>query len=206
MKQSSTTARASVCAAMDICTQDFDAISLGNRVYLARARVHEVMGSAADLFAVTVAAHTSGAVVWIGQERDLFALAPTSLQQFIDPSRFILVSGVTRDENLWAMQQALLCGGAACVIAELGDGPDLKTSRRLQLAAEEGGTLGIALISGRAQTSAAQTRWSCEPCAENMWNWRLTKNKSGVLGDWRVSIKGEDRASRIVDLVSAPTA
>lgn len=163
-------------------------LTLAGEIQLARGRVHEVLGAGADMFAVLAAAQAKSPIIWTGRVGDVETLAPTCLQDFIDPTRVIVASCITRSEVLWATEQALRLPGAACVIAELDDGPDLKTSRRLQIAAEEGGALGILLISARAQTSAAQTRWRCEPCADEdaQWVWRLIKDKNGRSGAWRV--------------------
>ena len=40
--------------------------------------------------------------------------------------------------------------GARCVVTELDEGPDLRESRRMQIAAEQGGSLGIILIAGQS--------------------------------------------------------
>lgn len=162
-------------------------VQLSHEVNLTCGRVHEILGASADIFAVLAAALIDGPTIWAGRSGDVETIAPTGLQNFINPSHFIIVSCITRDEVLWAAEQALRLPGAACVIAELNEGPDLKTSRRLQIAAEEGGGLGIVLIKGRAQTSSAQTRWLCEPCDDenNTWVWQLTKNKEGRTGVWR---------------------
>ena len=125
-------------------------VQLGPDLSLACGRVHEVMGAAAEMFAFAIASHANGAVIWIGRSEDIISLAPSGFQDYVDPSQVIVVSCVTRKEALWATEQALRSPGAACVVAELGDGTDLKTSRRLQIAAEEGGALGIILIAGRA--------------------------------------------------------
>ncbi|MEX6633724.1 ImuA family protein [Hyphococcus lacteus] len=169
-------------------------VSIGSNLSLACGRVHEAMGDAADMFAVALAAHAKGPVVWIGRSVDVGSLAPTGFQEFFDPTRVVTVTCVSRQETLWATEQALRLPGTACVVAELGDGPDLQTSRRLQIAAEEGGALGVILISGRAQTSAAQTRWQCDPITDEdaFWGWRLVKNKNGKVGFWRVGWAPDD--------------
>ena len=178
-------------------------------VRLSKGRFHEVTGEAADLFAVVAAARMDGPVVWAGLERDVTSLAPTALQAFLDPARFIVAACVSRTETLWAAEQALRSPSAACVVAELRDGPDLRESRRLQIAAEEGGSIGLALISGRACASAAETRWRCETLSESdlTWLWTLTKNRKGRLGAWRAKWIGRrNNAQGAVHLVSAAAA
>ncbi|MEM8988563.1 MAG: hypothetical protein AAGC95_17760 [Pseudomonadota bacterium] len=175
-------------ASQSILPKEHGVVALCEEVRLARGRAHEVQGAGADIFALMTAARMQGPVMWAGRSVDAQTLAPTGLQDFIDPARVIVVSCVTRDEVLWTAEQALRSPGAACVIVDLDEGPDLKTSRRLQIAAEEGGGLGIILIKARAQTSAAQTRWLCEPCSDGdaLWVWRLIKDKGGRTGVWRV--------------------
>jgi protein ImuA len=80
-----------------------------------------------------------------------FGLTPESLV-------VVAASGV---DGLWAAEEALRCPavGAACLIYPKP--LDMPASRRLQLAAEAGGGLGIVLVrpEALAQPSAARTRW-----------------------------------------------
>lgn len=177
-------------------------------VRLSKRRVHEVTGEAADLFAVAAAARTNGPIIWIGLARDVGSLAPTALQSFLDPARIILATCVSRAEILWAAEQALRSPAAAFVVAELRDGPDLRESRRLQIAAEEGGSIGLALISGRTSSSAAETRWRCEASSEAdlAWVWTLIKNRKGRLGAWRARWNGKKDAQSAIHLVPATAA
>lgn len=168
-------------------------------VVLQNGRVHEACGTAADAFAVVMAAKLSGPLVWIGRGAQVRSLAPTALQVFFDPRRLVTAGCESRKEILWAAEQALRCGGVAGVIVEMGMGPDLKESRRLQLAAEAGRSLGLIVIGRAAQSSAAQTRWQCEalPCTDakgESWRWSLQKNKSGRIGTWHVSWQKRKRS------------
>lgn len=163
-----------------------DELCLAEPVRLSKGRVHEVTGDSADMFAVLTASRLSGPIIWIGLSRDIGSLAPTALQDFIDPARVILTEGVSRGDVLWAAEQALRARCAQCVVIELSHGPNLRESRRLQIAAEEGGGIGLVLIHGQAHTSACETRWHC--CAsnsgENAWVWSLTKSRKGEVGTW----------------------
>lgn len=177
---------------------------LTDSVWLEHGRVHEVLGSAAESLALSVAGAQSGPVVWIGRDKDIYSLSPSALKAFIDPTRILLVEGTNRKERLWSAEQVLRSKGASVVIVQLSTGPDLTESRRLQLACEQGGGIGFILISKRAQSSAAQTRWQCEPLASNdnqscfdvntpKWTWRLLKNRAGKLGTWSVSWCGGEQ-------------
>jgi len=165
-------------------------------VRLAKGRVHEVMGDSADMFAILTASRLTGPIIWVGLSRDIGSLAPTALQDYIDLARVIFTEGISRSEVLWAAEQALRARCASCVIVELSAGPNLRESRRLQVAAQDGGGVGIILIHGRAQTSACETRWHCaaNKSGENTWVWSLTKNRRGELGAWRVNWTNSDRS------------
>ncbi len=173
-----------------------DELYLAAPIRLAKGRVHEVTGNSADMFAILVAAKLAGPVIWIGLSRDIQSLAPTALQEFIDPARVILTEGISRGEVLWAAEQALRASCAQCVIIELSNGPNLKESRRLQIAAEAGGGVGLILIHGRAHMSACETRWQCSASKRGAyaWEWSLTKNRKGELGTWSVNWTKEQQS------------
>lgn len=183
-------------------------LALGDGICLGKGRAHEVMGDAAEMFAILAASRLSGPVIWIGLSSDVGSLSLTALQGFLDPARVILVTGVSRMEILWAAGQSLRMKGASCVVVELRDGPDLRESRRLQIAAEESGCLGIILIHGRAYTSAAETRWLCEASSagDASWFWRQTKNKQGQLSAWRVEWIGKENAPDTIHMAAATAA
>ncbi len=177
--------------------QGGNALALSDELSLRRARVHEVTGVAADMFAILAAARQDCDVIWIGLGRDVETLCPCGLQAHIGPERLIVVEAVSRGELLWATDQALGAEGRFCVIADMPDALSLKESRRLQLAAEQGGGLGLILLRGPANTSAAQTRWYCEPvmAARASWLWDCVKGKSGEAGTWRVQAAGGQNAT-----------
>ncbi|MCY4305177.1 MAG: hypothetical protein OXC62_10460 [Aestuariivita sp.] len=191
-----------------LCPKRHGVLTLGDTIALAKGRVHEVLGESADCFALTVAANLKGPVIWIGLGRDIASLNPCAVQDFIDPLRLTIVEAVSRQEALWSCEQALRAQGIQCVILELVRGIDLKESRRFQLAAEESGTIGLILISGRAHTSAADTRWHCTPSfdGEMSWDWACTKSRHGGLGTWRVKwTEGKD-GSNTIHLVATAAA
>ena len=176
-------------------------------VTLERVRVHEVTGLSADSFAAAVIFETVGPVVWIGRSRDVYSVYPPAISTFFDPKRLITTECLSRKEVLWAAEQALRSKGSDGVIVQLRQGPNLKASRRLQLAAELGCTLGLILIDKCAQSSAAQTRWRCDPVSsksakDNGWVWAMTKNKGGKTGRWQVRWTESGYAACDVDMVS----
>jgi len=91
---------------------------------------------------------------------------PAAAQRGIDLDRLIVVQATSRPEGTWALDQALRSPAVAAALAwpEELDG---RTFRRLQLAAEEGGGLGL-LVRGAAarhEPSWADVRLLVEPLA-----------------------------------------
>ena len=127
--------------------------------------------AAATLFLASIAARRPGIVLWALARRDLFA--PGLAGAGLAPDR-ILYAECGRDEDVLAvMEEGLRHGGLAAVVGEVGRAA-MPATRRLQLAAEEGGTLALMLRRWRgsgedplAVPSAAVTRWrlACAPSA-----------------------------------------
>jgi protein ImuA len=139
---------------------------------LAVAALHEVAGAspglgddaAATLFAASIAARIGeGTVLWALSRRDLFA--PGLAQIGLAPDR-LLYAECRRDEEVLAvMEEGLRHGGLAAVVGEVGR-VAMAATRRLQLAAEEGGTMALMLKRWRRSgedplllPSTAVTRW-----------------------------------------------
>jgi protein ImuA len=115
----------------------------------------------------------------------------------LDPSRLILVETEDEVQALWALEEALRSAVPAAVAGAIGQELDLKTSRRLHLAA---GSSGVPLILLRAAagmgSSAAATRWrigTAKAARDRFglpahWRWRLTleRCRNGRLGEWLV--------------------
>lgn len=176
---------------------------------LRKGRIHEVYGPGADMFAVQAIAERASTTLWIGLHRDTETLSPTGLQAYLDIDDLIIVEAVSRGELLWAADQALRADGGFCVILEMPDMLSLKESRRLQLAAEQGGGLGLIILRGGVSTSAAQTRWHCVPIASDRtpaWTWFCEKGKNGETGAWRVTSQRGQNAKDILHMVAAASA
>lgn len=200
-------------------------VALPNGVQLISGRVHEVTGASADGFIASVLGRTQGHIVWIGRSRDINSICPQAAQRFFCPSRLICVEALSRKEILWAAEQALRSQGASAIVVELTRGPDLTESRRLQISAEQGKTLGLIRIGKTAQSSAAQTRWDCRAVPpplvvandhavsgdhiwphNHIWKWEMTKNKNGQTGCWTVGWRRHANDSGHVDMVPAASA
>ena len=126
---------------------------------LALGSLHEVAGggngavdgAAAALFAAGIAARTRGKVLWVVTRRDLFA--PALAQAGLHPDRLIHVEAGDEKALLACFEEGLRHGGPGAVVAETARF-SMTDSRRLQLAAESSGTIGLAV-----QPTASVTRW-----------------------------------------------
>ena len=109
--------------------------------------------------------HDFGEPGWIAWVAPPFQPYPPALQQCgIDLSRMLIVRPKDADEILWSAEQALSSGTCAAVLLwpEILDD---QASRRLQLAAEKGGSWAIAFrpLAARQQPSAAALRLELYP-------------------------------------------
>jgi protein ImuA len=152
-----------------------------------------VMGFAAGLLARATAA--GGTALWCSPARTLAetgGLYGPGLAAFgLAPERLVVVRGRNDTEVLWAMEEGLRSRRLAAVLGEV-EALDLTASRRLQLAAEHGGTPALALRPRGAETqlSAALTRWrlGAAPAAEGegraRWQVELWRCRGGGRGSW----------------------
>lgn len=110
----------------------------------------------------------TGALLWLAEGDDLYA--PGLVRYGIGPGQLLVVSGLRRqDDMLWAMEEALRCRAVSGVVAEGGGmagrgAIGLTAGRRLMLAAEGTGVLGLVLSRrargrGRGGVGAAISRW-----------------------------------------------
>lgn len=172
---------------------------------LRRGRIHELLGASADSFAAITANKLNRTGIWIGLGRDVETLSPLGLAPFFGPAQLLIVEAVSRGEILWAADVALRAPGQFTVIIDMPDRLSLKESRRLQLAAEAGNTLGLVILHTPPGSSAAQTRWQCEPTPDGpaAWMWRCIKGKHGEHGSWRVHWQGGQNAEDTLHMATA---
>ena len=77
----------------------------------------------------------------------------------LEPADLLVLRARREGDVPWAMEEGLRCGGLSAVLAEV-EGIEFTASRRLALAAAEGGTPGLLLRhDGLGPASAAFTRW-----------------------------------------------
>lgn len=146
-----------------------------------------------------------GALLWLARDDDLYA--PGLVRYGIGAGQLLVVSGLRRrDDMLWAMEEALRCRAVRGVVAETG-GTGLAAGRRLMLAAEGTGVLGLMLSReagaalphrrghgdqrwrGGAGVRAAVSRWRVT-AAPGGTNWRvaLLHCRGGRPAEWTLSL------------------
>lgn len=148
-----------------------------------------VDGAAAALFAAGVAARTKGHVVWCLTRPDLFF--PALAQAGLSHNRVVFVEADKEEDVLASMEEALSYGGLGAVVGELVRLP-MVASRRLQLAAEKSGTMGIVVRRWRRQTEASDFG---QPTA-SVTRWRVS-----VLPSEELPVPGIGRARWFLELL-----
>ncbi|MEX2696858.1 ImuA family protein [Rhizobium mongolense] len=148
-----------------------------------------VDGAAAALFVAGIAARTTGQLVWCLTRPDLFF--PALAQAGLHPDRVIFVEADKEEDVLGSMEEALSFGGLGAVVGELVRLP-MTASRRLQLAAEKTGTLGLIVRRWRRQTEATDYG---QPTA-SATRWRV-----GVIPSEELPVPGVGRARWFLELM-----
>ncbi len=148
-----------------------------------------VDGAAAALFSAGIAARTKGKVLWVVTRRDLFM--PAIAQAGLHPDRMLHLEAGDEKALLACFEEGLRHGGLGAVVAETAR-LSMTASRRLQLAAENAGTIGIALRRWRRQSEAADFG---QPTA-SVTRWRVS-----VLPSASLPVPGLGRARWLVELI-----
>ena len=181
-----------------------------------------VHGAAAALFTAGVAARTGGKVLWCLTRPDLFA--PAVAQAGLSSSRVIYVECGDDKTVLACFEEGLRHKGLGAVVAEVAR-LSMTASRRLQLAAESSGTIGIAIRRWRRQTEAADfgqptaavTRWRVTALPSEAlpvpgirrarWQLELIRCRAGESADFVVeACDAKGRIALPADLVDRPVA
>jgi hypothetical protein len=125
-----------------------------------------------------------GCVVWCDPRGEIY---PPALQTTgISLDRLFLLRPRTTEEEIWALGECMGCKGVAATLAQP---PVLSriAARRLQLAAERGGGVGLLLRPQGAASihHAAATRWLVEPTRGERtlqrWKIQLIHGHGGLL-------------------------
>jgi protein ImuA len=120
---------------------------------IAGAEFGAIHGAAAALFAAGILARAEGMVLWCLRAHDLFA--PALAGAGLHPDRVIYVEAGDETTMLLVLEEGLRHGGLAGVVGELSRLP-MAASRRLQLAAEAKGVLGLIVRRWRTITAAQE--------------------------------------------------
>jgi protein ImuA len=133
----------------------------------AAGAVHEVLGVTDVtpwLFPAVVArsAARSGWVAWCDAARQLYPPAVAALGLPLD--RLLMIRPADMTEAFWAVAECLGCAGVAACVAPFGRLSRTQV-RKLQLAAERGGGVGVVVRPAAAVgwPYAAATRWRVRP-------------------------------------------
>lgn len=148
-----------------------------------------VDGAAAALFAAGIVARTKGHVVWCLTRTDLFF--PALEQAGLRHNRVVFVEAGKEEDVLASMEEALSYGSLGAVVGELVRLP-MVASRRLQLAAEKTGTMGLVVRRWRRQAEANDFG---QPTASST-RWRVS-----VLPSEELPVPGVGRARWLLELM-----
>ena len=159
-----------------------------------------IHGAAAQFFAASIAARTKGEVLWCYTRRDLFA--PALHQVGLTPDRLTYFEAGDEKALLACVEEAIRHGGLGAVVAEVGK-MSLTASRRLSLAAETSGTMGLVVRRYKRPADAAEFG---QPTAA-MTRWRISRLQSEALpvpgvgrGRWQLELL-RVRAGECADFV-----
>lgn len=197
---------------------------------LQRGALHEVAGggdgavdgAAAALFAAGIVGRLAGPILWCVTRPDLFA--PALAQAGLPPDRVTYVEAGDETSLMACFEEGLRHGGIAGVVAEVAR-LSMTASRRLQLAAEDTGALGLAVRRWRrpaeaadfGQPTAAATRWRVTPLPSSplpvpgvgraRWFVELIRCRAGESADF--TLEACDEAGRLAlpaELAHRPSA
>ncbi len=178
---------------------------------LARGALHEIVpatetalpaafGFVVALLANMLAKLSRGPLIFILPGYTRLVSAPLSGHGLnslgLDPKRVTLVETAHRKDSLWAAAEALHSGVPLAVTAAI-DRLDLKTSQKLQLAANDSGRpLFLIRPAPTLEASAAATRWRIGVTqaardrfglvARPRWHLQLERCRNGRPGEWKV--------------------
>jgi protein ImuA len=173
--------------------------------------VHEATGDAAAGFAAMVSGRLGGPVLWCVDAVGRAGLYGPGLAAFgLQAARVIVARCQGRIDLLWVMEEGLRTPALAAVIGEPTGAVGLTESRRLQLAAEAGGTLGMVLNpdgAGHFAASALESRWRIDAAPADdvthpRWTVTLERCQSGIRGAYWMVERDEETGNFTV--VAAP--
>jgi protein ImuA len=178
------------------------------------ASIALLLARAAQRAAQKAAQNNSGAIAWSDPDRELYIPAAASMG--IDLRQLILLRCTHRADQLWALAECLRCRGVSTTVASIERLNQIE-ARRLQLAAERGGGVGLFVrphTPGKSNAYAAATRWLLQPAPGGAdvqrWSVELLHGHGGQVGKvLQMEVDRETRQWRASPLplrASAPMA
>ena len=170
---------------------------------LAQGALHEVFAAnagAATGFVALLAGRVAAPVLWVAPAPAEKPYPPGLAQFGLDPALLLLAQPHAHD-LLWVAEEALRSPALGAVVF-LGAAPALAAARRLQLAAEAAGTLGLLLRPDHQAPppSPAHTRWrvgalpSTAGAAHTLgaprWRLELLRARGGRPAAWAATVHG----------------
>jgi protein ImuA len=142
--------------------------------------------SLALLLAYAAQKAMGGVIVWSDPKRELH---PTAISiAGVDLRRLILLRPRNSEQEISALAECLRCKSVSAAVTSLNRLSSIE-ARRLQLAAENGGGVGIflrSIIRGPVSNYAAATRWFVRPALKTEdsqnWNIKLLHGHGGRVG------------------------
>ncbi len=155
-------------------------------IRLTLARVHEACGPARRTFAMWLAGHMQGPVLWISPSWEPEQLNPDGMFAWADPARFLFVQPKRAEDLLWCMEEALRSGAVPLVVGDISGLPGLTAVRRMHLAAETGTELGpdqpplgLILTPGQGGAQGIESRWHMAGAHDaHHRRWRLERRRA----------------------------
>ena len=159
------------------------------------------------LLLAQAAQKTGGAVAWNDPDRELYL--PALSAAGIDLRRLLLLRCKGRTEQLWALAECMACRGIGATVANVVKLSQVE-ARRLQLAADRGGGVGILMrpwSPGVTAPYAAATRWLIEPApgdeGSQRWQIQLLHGHGGRTGKvLLLEVNRETRALRASEVLA----
>lgn len=179
---------------------------------LARARVHELCGTARMTLAMVIAQAMEGPVFWIRPSWMPGRLNPDGMLRFVDPSRFIFITPKRPEDLLWTGEEVLRSGIVPLTIMDLPGPPGLTAIRRLHLAAETGAELnrtapiGLILSPGEGGAPGVESRWAMIPTHPDARGerWRLERRRARVAPEKSWDVLGGSKGLMLGSSTSEP--
>jgi len=169
------------------------------------ASIHEFLTTSAEDIAATSGfiscllsslMSNRGVTAWIAPSQTIF---PAAIKFFnVEPDKIIFINAKRTKEILWLIEETLKCQGLAAVVGEVTE-VTFTTSRRFQLAAEQGRVTGFLIRNDSRNTyaNACTARWKISSGSSIIkdampgigfpaWNVELLKIRNGKPGAWQM--------------------